>query len=383
VGDPIRVLQAVVNMNRGGAETFLMNLYRNIDRSKVQFDFLTSRPGVFDDEIKELGGRIYRIPYISDTGHFSYLRALDRFFAEHSAFSAIHAHMDRMSGLVLRSARKYGIPVRIAHSHNTKSEGGTASRVYKWLAGANIAKAATHYAACSHAAGKWLFGGRSGKAVIWPNGIDTEHFAFQPDVRSAVRNELGLDDHQLVVGHVGRFAPQKNHLGLLDIFAELVKARPDSMLLLAGDGALRTAIEERIQSLHLADKVKLLGVCPQIDRLLQAFDAMLFPSLHEGLPVTLIEAQGAGLPCIISDAITDEVDLGIGLVHRLPLSEPARFVRKLAEIDPESSSGRAIPSGSLAGRGYDIKHTAKLLADYYVSPFEVRDEPVNRIYANL
>jgi len=383
VGDPIRVLQAVVNMNRGGAETFLMNLYRNIDRSKVQFDFLTGKPGVFDDEIKEMGGRIYRIPYISDIGHFSYLRALDRFFAEHSAFSAVHAHMDRMSGLVLRAARKHGIPVRIAHSHNTKSEGGAASRLYKWLAGTNIAKAATHYAACSHAAGKWLFGGRSGRAVIWPNGIEPDRFAFQPDVRSEARSGLGLDDHQLVIGHVGRFAPQKNHMGLLDIFAGLVKSRPDSVLLLAGDGALRPAIEERIQALRLTDKVKLLGVCPRIDRLLQAFDAMLFPSLHEGLPVTLIEAQGAGLPCMISDCITDEADLGIGLVHRLPLSEPERFVMKLAEIDPRLASGRAIPSGSLARKGYDIKHTAKLLADYYVSPFEVRDEPVNRIYANL
>jgi len=164
MGTETRVLHAVVNMNRGGAETLIMNLYRRIDRKRLQFDFLTCREGVYDDEIRALGGVVHRVPWVTEAGPLGYARALDRFFAEHGHYRIVHAHMDRMSGWVLRAARRAGIPVRIAHSHNTKSEGNALIRLYKWASGRLIEANATDRFACSEAAAAWLFGGRASEA---------------------------------------------------------------------------------------------------------------------------------------------------------------------------------------------------------------------------
>ena len=192
MGGPIRILHVVVNMNRGGAETLIMNLYRNMDRSKVQFDFLTCREGAFDEEIAAMGGRIHRIPYVTDVGHFGYVKALDAFFTSHPEYKIVHSHMDKMSGLVLRSAKKAGIPIRIAHSHNTSSEGGTATKVYKSYAGKFILPNASHLLACSNLAANWLFEKKANQARILKNGIDCDQFAFSAEVRKQVREELKL-----------------------------------------------------------------------------------------------------------------------------------------------------------------------------------------------
>lgn len=381
MGDPIRILHAVVNMNRGGAETLLMNLYRHIDRTKVQFDFLTCKEGVFDDEIKSLGGKIHRIPHITEVGHKGYVLALNQFFQHYTYYQAVHSHMDKMSGVVLRAARKAGIPVRIAHSHNTKSEGGIAARLYKWYAGTHVRTAATHYIACSNAAARWLFAGNEQSALIMKNGISCEQFAFSEGIRSELRAELGISDDQLVVGHVGRFAPQKNHVQLIDMFHQLQHTVQGSVLLLAGDGPLRPAVEQKVNTLGLAEKVRFLGIRSDIDRLLQAFDVFVFPSHHEGLPVTLIEAQGAGLPCVISDHITTEVDMGIGLVNFFSLKDQVDGVKKIIEAARKPS--RIIASGALARKGYDIQQTALLAAEFYLSQFEVTHEDFNRVYAHV
>ncbi|MCY9660261.1 glycosyltransferase family 1 protein [Paenibacillus chondroitinus] len=365
MGDPIRILQVVVNMNRGGAETLLMNLYRNMDRSKVQFDFLTSKPGVFDAEIEEMGGRIHRIPYVSEIGHTKYMQALEHFFETHPQYQIVHAHMDKMSGFVLRAAKKAGAPVRIAHSHNTSSEGGVAARAYKWVAGTFISSCATHFVACSNKAAKWLFANKVNKAMILKNGIESEKFAFSPEVREQVRQELGLSSESYVLGHVGRFAHQKNHSFLIDIFAQLHQEKPNAVLILAGDGPLRAEIEKKVEALHLQDKVKFLGVRSDITRLLQAFDMFVFPSLHEGLPVTLIEAQGAGLPCLISDKITQEVDMGIQLVERISLENKSVWIERINSVIARNLP-RHIPSFSLSNNGYDIKNSASWTEGFYL-----------------
>ncbi|WNR43792.1 glycosyltransferase family 1 protein [Paenibacillus roseipurpureus] len=365
MGSPIRILHIVVNMNRGGAETLLMNVYRNVDRTKVQFDFLTGKPGVFDAEITAMGGVIHRIPYVSDVGHTKYIQALDHFFAAHTDYRIVHAHMDKMSGFVLRAAKKAGIPIRIAHSHNTSSEGSVAAKAYKWLAGTYIGSCATHFLACSTKAAQWLFAGKESRAVVIRNGIETEQFAYSPNVRKQVRQELHLPENAYVIGHVGRFFHQKNHAFLLDLFARLQEERPEAVLVLAGDGPLREEMEKKVKALHLKKKVKFLGVRSDISRLLQGFDIFVFPSLHEGLPVTLVEAQGAGLPCLISDTITSEVDMGIQLVDRLSLDDQDAWIQHIKRIMARNDS-REIPTLALSNQGYDIRNTAAWTEGFYL-----------------
>ncbi|MFB4168880.1 glycosyltransferase family 1 protein [Virgibacillus sp. JSM 102003] len=357
MGSPLRVLHVVVNMNRGGAETLIMNLYRNIDRSKVQFDFLTCNEGVFDSEIISMGGKIHRIPYVTEVGHIGFNRALNQFLQQQQEYKIIHSHMDKMSGFVLRAAKKMNIPVRIAHSHNTESEGGFTSRTYKWYAGSKINAYATHYYACSHAAAKWLFKSKSGEAFVLKNGIETDKFKFSQHTRNTIRKELKLDKDTLALGHVGRMAPQKNQLQLVDIFAGLNKQIANSVLLIAGEGPLRKEIEAKINALNLNGKVKLLGVRDDVDALLQAIDIFVFPSIHEGLPVTLIEAQGAGLPCLIADTITKEADMGSGLVDFLPLADTASWIERVVSLDKQIRP-RIIDYHALSESGYDIKETA-------------------------
>lgn len=369
MGSPLRVLHAVVNMNRGGAETLIMNLYRNIDRRRVQFDFLTCKEGEFDDEIRRLGGKIHRIPYVSEVGHFKYVNGLNHFFEENSQYQIIHSHMDKMSGITLRAAKQAGIPIRISHSHNTESEGGIAVRVYKWLAGKAIHSSATNFFACSEDAAKWLFANNYGSSTILKNGIDVEKFLFSLDVRKQVREELKIDENACVFGHVGRFAYQKNHSFLLDVFKELSKELNNPKLILVGDGQLRTEMENKVKTLKLDKNVIFTGVRKDIHRMLQAFDYFVFPSLHEGLPVSLIEAQGAGLPCLISDHISQEVDMGLGLVHFLPLKDKHSWVRKVKELN-ENKKSRLIEVDKIAESGYEIKSTADYIEDYYLDTLE-------------
>nr|WP_249308756.1 glycosyltransferase family 1 protein [Lederbergia citrea] len=352
-------------MNRGGAETLIMNLYRNINKSKVQFDFLTCKPGVFDDEISKMGGKVHRIPYISDVGHFKYIRELDRFFSINNNYKIVHSHIDKMSGLVLRSAKKAGITIRISHSHNTQSEGGIAARTYKWFTGKLIIPNSTNFFACSNYAAKWLFNEKSSSAKILKNGIEPDTFNFSNKVRKQFKEELKLADNTFVLGHVGRFAEQKNHTFLIDVFADLCKENNNSILLLIGDGPLRKDIEEKVRNLNLEKRVMFLGIRSDINRILQGLDIFVFPSLHEGLPVSLIEAQGAGLPCLISDRISPEVDIGRNLVDYASIEDKAKWVNKIRNI-ASTPFLRTSVNDSLVAQGYDISATANHIEDFYL-----------------
>ncbi|EIT86531.1 group 1 glycosyltransferase [Fictibacillus macauensis ZFHKF-1] len=366
MGGPIRILHVVVNMNRGGAETMIMNLYRNVDRSLVQFDFLTSRPGMFDAEIQQLGGRIHRIPYISDVGHFQYKKALDLFFKKHHYYKVVHSHMDKMTGFVLSAAKKHNIAHRIAHSHNTQSEGNALAKAYKWWAGTHIKGSATTLLACSELAAQWLFKRQQPQATILKNGIDSKKFSFSAIRRQAIRTELQIHESAFVIGHVGRFAHQKNHSFLLDIFADYTKKHENAYLLLAGDGPLREDLKKKAQELNIISHVKFLGIRSDIENLVQAFDVFAFPSLHEGLPVTLVEAQGAALPCLISDTITKEVDLGLGLVTQLPIHHTDVWVEQL-EVISEQTQRRIPGQALLRNTGYDVTETAQWAEQMYLA----------------
>lgn len=361
--NPIRILHVVVNMNRGGAESLIMNLYRKMDRTKIQFDFLTCKKGLFDKEIVKMGGRIFQIPYITEAGHKGYLRALDIFFAAHSNYKVIHSHMDKMSGLVLQRAQKFGIPFRVAHSHNTRSEGGIAARLYKWYFGTHIISSATHLLACSKAAAEWLFSQKSKEAAILPNGIETEKYVYSAPIQLEMREELGIAEDVLVIGHVGRFAHQKNHTYLIDMFASIQRIVPNAVLILAGDGPLRNQIEQKAHDLKLMEQTRFLGIRSDIERLLQAIDVFVFPSLHEGLPVTLIEAQCAGVPCLVSDRVSSEVDMGAGLIHFLKLKQPPLvWANKIITLKKEKQDAKS----HIEENGYDIRSSANWLKSFYM-----------------
>lgn len=363
---PIRVLQCVAGLGHGGYESLLMNLYRHTDTRLVQFDFLSSFPGVYEQEIEARGGRIHRIPFITQKGPFVYGRELGRVLAAHPEYRILHSHMDKFSGLLMRKARRAGVPVRIAHSHNTQNEGGLAFQLVKNYYGRMVLPNATQLFACSQAAADWMFGPAAPRAHILRNGVDPERFAVDPATRAAVRAELGLGPEAPVFGHVGRFTPQKNHAFLLDVFAAVAARAPGAALVLAGTGPLEEEMRAKAAALGLAGRVRFLGPRQDVPRLLQALDCFLFPSLHEGLPVTLVEAQAAGLPVIASAAITPEVCI-TPLVRLLPLAEPpAAWAGAALAAAQAARAHRASPAGALEAAGYDIRAAAAWLQQFYL-----------------
>ena len=306
----IRVLQVVTIMNRGGLETMLMNYYRKMDRSIIQFDFIVHREekGHYDDEILSLGGRIYRMPQIRPGNYRVYFKKLDQFFSDHKEYKVIHSHINENSSFVLRAAEKAGIPCRIAHSH--LSDLGFDLKFPFRLYARSIMKAhPTKYFACSKNAGKWLFRNTSPEEIqVLNNAVNVEEFLFNKEMRQKIRRELNVRD-ELVIGHIGRFNKQKNHEFLIDIFKSVVEKRPDAVLVMAGEGNLKPQIEKKVADLGLSSNVRFLGVRSDIANLMQGLDLFLFPSLFEGLPVVLVEAQAAGLKCLISDSITKETNI--------------------------------------------------------------------------
>ncbi|MEH7444053.1 glycosyltransferase family 1 protein [Bacillus sp. JJ1122] len=367
MGSPIRVLHVVVNMNRGGAETLLMNLYRNIDRSKIQFDFLTCKEGVFDQEIIELGGKVHRIPYITEVGHSEYIRALKLFFSENPNYKIVHSHMDKMSGFPLRAAKQAGIPVRIAHSHSTRSEGGIIASTYKWFAGNMITKYATNFVACSKEAADWLFKHDSKQALILKNGIQSDKFQFSMKKRKENRDKLEVPIDHFAIGHVGRFSAPKNHFFLLEIFKDFLVLNENAILLLVGDGPLLPEVKKKAEEMELSSKVKFLGNRDDVDCVLQTLDLFLFPSLFEGFPVSVMEAQGSGIPCLISDCITKDVDLGSELLNFLPLKNKKAWLDKMMVIKNKGFNRNSHAHLLISKNGYDIKSTSKHIQTFYTT----------------
>ncbi|MDT3766196.1 glycosyltransferase family 1 protein [Priestia filamentosa] len=352
-------------MNRGGLETLIMNIYRNIDRSRIQFDFLVHREeqGAFDDEIISLGGRIHKVPYVTQVGHFAYVRALNNFFVTHPEYQIVHSHMNAMSGLILKSAKKKGVPIRIAHSHSAKYGNSIPEKTYKKFVSLSIPLVSTQFFSCSQLAGDSLFGKKvaNNKMVIIKNGVDLKRFAFRKEIRNKIRKELKVHEDTHIVGHVGRFQQMKNHDFLVDVFAKFHRKNPNSVLLLVGDGDLRQTVEQKVRDLKLGQAVHFLGTRSDVHEVMQAFDVLLFPSLYEGLPVTLVEAQALGIKCVISDCITKEIDLGLELVKFISLNEPlSAWVEEVAKRDYLNNSHEKIIQN-----GYDIRTTSNWLQNFY------------------
>lgn len=360
MSEPIRVLHVVTHMNRGGLETMLMNYYRNIDRSQLQFDFLVHREkrADYDDEIESLGGRIYRLPPLNPFD-LIYRRRLQQFFLEHPEYKIVHSHIDCMSAIPLKAAKKAGVPVRIAHSHNSNQD-RDAKYILKLLYKYRIPKYATKLMACSQAAGRWMFGGR--EFEVLNNAIDASSYQFDQKIRDTQRKALGIDLDSFVVGHVGRFSPPKNHDFLIDVFAECVNMKPKAKLILVGDGNLRPGIEEKVRRLGLEASVIFTGVRSDVAKLMQAMDVFVFPSIYEGLPLTVVEAQAAGLPCLISDAVPIECKK-TDLVQQIPLSEGAQAWA--AAVMHVAGTQRRDTYKEIKAGGYDIIENARKLQCFY------------------
>ena len=327
---PIRILHVVGGMNRGGVETWLMHVLRHIDRDRFQMDFLvhTEKPCPYDDEARALGSKI--IPCLSPSKPWLYSRNFKRILREYGPYDIVHSHVHHFSGYVLYLAKQAGVPVRIAHSHNDTSainaKAGLHRQLYLSLTKWSISWCSTVGLGCSCNAVADLFGAAWKTDTRWQvldYGVDLKPFYDRVD-SIGVRAELGIPADAFAIGHIGRFETQKNHLFLLEIAAEVAKQEQKMHLLLIGDGSLRSDIEQKVVQMGLSDRVTFAGNRSDVPRLmLNAVDVFLFPSLHEGLGLVLIEAQAAGLPCVFSDVVPEEADLVRPLLQRISLSKSA------------------------------------------------------------
>lgn len=361
---PIRVLQVMPAMDAGGMETFVMNLYRTIDRSQVQFDFLYhyDKPCFYDGEIESLGGRITKLTVRQDNNLPRYLRALDSFFAAHPEYRILHGHYSGFGMFYNAAARRRGVPVRAGHSHNTAYEPNLVGRLDR-LMSSRFDAALTDRFACSQKAGEMLFHGHP--FTVLPNGIDTGRFARHDAARrAALRAALGVAGDEVLFGHVGRFSAQKNHPGLLQIFARIRQALPKARLVLLGGGPQDyvDSIRALAAGLGLEDAVIFAGVQSNVQEYYEAMDAFLLPSLFEGLPVVLVEAQAAGLPCFVADT----VDRGAAFARQvsfLPIDRPdawADAVRQAPLCRDPGAQAAAVAAG------YDIRTSAAVLQEFYL-----------------
>ena len=363
----IRVLQVYPQLNNAGTEMVIMNLYRNIDREKIQFDFLVQKEGELDEIVKKMGAKIYYI----DNGN-DYRKKIRKFFEEHYEFSIVHTHMHREMGEILKQASKAGVPFRIAHSHNARTDLPQIAKLYKMITGYNIEKYATHFVACSEEAANWLFPRKHNQAVIWKNAIEMDRFIFSDSVREKKREELGIPASAKVICHVGRFAEQKNHKRIISILNDVVSQEGKIYAVLVGVGPLL----DEIKKMSISDKIKFLGNRTDVPEILCVSDVFLFPSLYEGLGIVAVEAQTSGLNCLASTNVPKSADLGTGCFKQLELqAENAEWEKELINLlyktdikERKKSSLKALDTE------YNIKIIAKKVQNFYLQLRRVDNE---------
>ncbi len=359
---PIKVLVVVCQMNRGGLECRMMDILRFIDRAEISIDFFTYREskGYFDDEIESLGSKIFYNKPLNVRNMISYSGYFADFLKNHPEYKIVHAHQNAWCSVFCKGAQKAGVPVRIAHSR-TSLDSLSLGNLVKNIIKLSTPKYATHYFAVSDRAGRWLFGNRNfnkGKVQIWPNAIDTHPFRYSEEKYKHMRELFNVSDKQVVM-HVGNFTPAKNHIFLVELFYEYHKMNNKSILVLAGKGE-REYVENKIQELGIKDNVMFLGGRDDIQDVLQAADVFVFPSLFEGFPGAVLEAQAAGLPCVISDKITKEVCI-LDNVRQIPLE-----ISEWCEaIDKALKEPRKDAISQIEASGYDIRTLVVKLSDFY------------------
>lgn len=367
--DPVRVLQVIGAMDRGGAESLIMNIYRNIDREKLQFDFLVHerRKCDFDDEIMQLGGRLFRLPRFGGANYFLYRKLCSDFFEEHHDYSAVHVHIGSSAAMVIRAAKRYGL-FCIAHSHNTNPPLSFLELGFRFFS-RPTRHLADYYLACSKQAGLDRFGRAvvaGERFAVLSNGIELFKYSFDPAIRLSYRKALGLKRSEKAVCHIGRFSREKNHCFLAESFALALRRNPSLKLFLVGRGPIENEVRRLVVSLGISDRVIFLGVRDDVPQLLMGMDAFAFPSVWEGLGIAALEAQASGLPCLCSSEMPD-----VAFCAPYAKSEqPQNFEiwgDWMASIRPRIDSERLDGIGYVRAGGFDILDTVSSICTLYVN----------------
>lgn len=365
---PVRVLHVVSKMSVGGVQSLIMNYYRHIDRSKVQFDFAVQsiEKCEYDDEINTLGGRIHRIsPLHIDMKRFS--ADLKSLLTNNPGYRIIHSHQNFMNIIPLYIAKKCNVPVRISHSHSNYKATSTMKDLQRFAFRRLIRYAATECMACSQPAGRWLYGSSFGKHIndrVVHNAINANLFRFDKDKREKLRKNLGIED-KFVLIHVGRFSRPKNHQFLLEVFSEFLRINSDSVLLLIGDGEEKDSVKETLEKLGLWKNTFLLGFLNNVSDYLNAADAFVFPSLYEGLGIVVIEAQASGLACIVSEeAVPKEVNIADTVEFLSTKLPPNKWAEAIGKININKYRHNAYES--IIRGGYEIEKEAESLMEFYL-----------------
>lgn len=368
----VKVLYFVDRMLRGGIQTFVIENLRHMDKTNLQVDFLLLDDGKvyeLEEELRMLGSTVYKLEgiWIRKPWDFvKYCKALDDFFREHHDYKVVHMHSSSKNFMVLKYAKKYGIEIRIAHSHCIDFQ--TNSKIKKVVGDCfkyPLKKYATNYFACSKEAGVWLFGKKivnSNRFMIVHNAVDLEKYKFNVEVRERIRNDLKIDKNTIVIGHVGRFVELKNHDFLVDVFYEFYEIHPNSKLLLIGTGIKENEIKEKVKRLGIEENVIFAGFRENVNDYMCAMDLFVLPSKTEGLGLVLIEAQASGLKCFTSkDVVPNEVDV----------SKTTQFLslnllpKEWADVLIETNIERVKNEDMIKQAGYDIIDTSKVLQDFY------------------
>lgn len=386
MGEAVRVLHVLGNTNLGGAESRIMDLYRHTDRNRVQFDFLvhSGEEGFFEKEIRELGGRIFRVPRFRIYNYFSYRKALKEFFQKHHEFALVQGHMTSTAAIYLPIAKKAGVKKTAAHARSAGVDKGLKGTMTRFLR-RNLADKADYLFTCSELAGISVYGEkavREGKTIFIPNAIDCAGFTFDPEKRKKMREELGLTD-SFIIGHVGRFHYAKNHEYLLRVFAELCRmsagaggstaetgADQNYHLILLGEGPLMEDTRKLAEELGVADKIHFLGNHKNIADYYQAMDYFVYPSRYEGMPGTIVEAQASGLPCLMSDTICREV-IVTELVETMSIEEEpkswAEGLQRRIDALVSKQENREKYAAKMAAAGFDVQAQAERMMRFYES----------------
>lgn len=372
MSEKVRVLYFVDRMLRGGIQTFVIENMKHMDREKVQIDYLLLDDGVhydLEDTLKEMGSEVYKLKGIwlsKPTDYFKYFKAIDNFFKGHNDYKVVHLHSSSKNFYILKAAKKYGIPVRIAHSHNI----GFQSKSKLQILIGNLCKPllkryATDYFACSEIAGEWLFGKkavRNNRVKVIHNAVDLDKYKFNEEKRNELRKKLNIED-KFVIGHVGRFTNQKNHTFLIDIFNEIHKERPESVLMLVGTGEKENEIHEKVDRLGLTKDVLFMGFQNNVNEYMWTMDVFVFPSLYEGLGLVLIEAQAAGLNCYTSENVVPKEAKVSKLLQYIPLNKYSKY---WASEILKNNNYRENVHSDIKEYKYDIAETGRELEEFYL-----------------
>ena len=362
MSEPIKVLQMIASMYMGGSQAMIMNLYRNIDRNKIQFDFVVDHPEYdsYASEIESLGGKVYTMPVFNGRNFNQVKKAWNELFLEHPEYKILHSHARSYASIYLPVASKNGVKT-IIHSHNTSNGTGIKAMVKNTLQ-YPLRYQADYYFGCSKDAGRWLFGNKivnSDRFYVLNNAIDALSFRFNEDIRNKYRKDYNINNETIYI-QVGSLTDQKNHVFTIDIFNKLSKINKNIKLYIVGTGNNQKMIERRIKEYDLEDKIILLGRRNDVNNLLQMADCYIMPSIYEGLSVAAIEAQASGITCLLSDVVSKDVKVS-DVCEFLPL-DIDKWVDRL-----NCSFTRKDTYEDIVKAGYDVKTTARWLEDFYQS----------------